>query len=430
MSRPRTQALRHRAQVPKCALFTLLILGSATLTEASPSGSEGVIRSRDLRARAAAIPEHARPGAKLRLSLFSDADYSALLDRSEARADGSRVWIGHVSGDAESSVVLVKRAGVLAGRVVVGSRVFRIRYVGSGNHRIEELDLDQAPPMDPGAPRPYLPPIGEIDSSRWRTQAARIPRPRSEAAILDLLAVATPAAQRRVGGAKAMRSLVSLQVEVANQALANSGAKLRYRLVKTKRMAYSEADSMAQDLTHLAYGGDGELEGVHGLRTRMGADFVVLYVDRPRDAYCGRAYLGWSFRMLEHGSNPADAAFSVVRIGCPDLTLAHELGHNLGLLHAREDYSEPHLVDASGAFVYSYGFKNLAEENRFHTVMAYRCRRCQPILHYSNPRVGYGGDRTGVGRKKDLSADVVRSMNRIRDEVAAHRECRVSCDEP
>ena len=65
------------------------------------------------------------------------------------------------------------------------------------------------------------------------------------------------------------------------------------------------------------------------------------------------------------GNNPgfASSAFSVVERGCATgyYSFGHELGHNMGLNHAREDSV------GTGAYSYSYGYKWTG----YRTVMAY-----------------------------------------------------------
>jgi hypothetical protein len=103
-------------------------------------------------------------------------------------------------------------------------------------------------------------------------------------------------------------------------------------------------------------------------------------------------------------------------------SFGHELGHNMGLNHARPDPTGP------GAFAYSYGYKNPGDA--FRTVMAYCCgyetgacrSGCPRVLHFSNPNVLYGGNPTGVSdAQPTASAFNALSLNNTRVTVANWR---------
>ena len=94
--------------------------------------------------------------------------------------------------------------------------------------------------------------------------------------------------------------------------------------------------------------GDGYIDNVHALRNTYQADVVSLITETPGSPYCGVAW-------LMAGNNPAFApnAFSVVERSCMTgyYSFGHEIGHNMGLNHARAD------PVGTGAFSYSYGYK-------------------------------------------------------------------------
>jgi len=101
---------------------------------------------------------------------------------------------------------------------------------------------------------------------------------------------------------------------------------------------------------------------VRALREEYKADTVLLYQVNPDGAFglCGTAYGALSYAEDNHFRN---AMFSQVAINCPTDTTAHELGHNMGLLHSHRqngDKPEP----------YSYGLGH-GVDGKFATVMAY-----------------------------------------------------------
>jgi hypothetical protein len=111
--------------------------------------------------------------------------------------------------------------------------------------------------------------------------------------------------------------------------------------------------------------------------------------------------------------------FSVVKSTCMSQhSLAHEIGHNQGNKHDRDN------ATTQGAYPYSYGFRRcLSDGTGFRTVMAYSCTGASRVAWFSNPGVTYNGHATGIAYETDPanSADNARSMNNTAATVAAFR---------
>ena len=114
-------------------------------------------------------------------------------------------------------------------------------------------------------------------------------------------------------------------------------------------VAYVEDGDIGVDLDRITATNDGIMDDVHALRNAYKADLVSLITQTPGSPYCGIAW-------LMAGNNPGFApnAFSVVERGCATgyYSFGHELGHNMGLNHARQDPT------GTGAYPYSYGYKS------------------------------------------------------------------------
>jgi hypothetical protein len=216
-----------------------------------------------------------------------------------------------------------------------------------------------------------------------------------------------------------MLSQVNLAVAETNTGYANSNVVQRLRLAAAVEVDYTESGTttsgMSADLHRLTETGDGYMDSVHTLRDTYHADVVSLLVtgyNNPSGA-CGIAW-------LMAGNDPAFApnAFSVIDRTCATgyYSFGHELGHNMGLNHARAD------TVGTGAYSYSYGYKNPA--NLFRTVMAYNCPvSCPRVLHFSNPNVTYGGNPTGISEAfPSTSAYNALSLNNTRVTVANWRQ--------
>ena len=307
---------------------------------------------------------------------------------------------------------------------------YRIRSAGAGLHAIEHVDPSSLPeggePLtpspDPGGSDDPSPPIAGDDGS-----------------VIDVAVFYTPAARRSQGGTAAIEAEIDLMVAGTNRAYADSGVTQRVRLVERDVVSYVEGPKSDDDLDRLTERSDGVMDGVHGLRDRVGADLVHLIVDRDRAGNfdsCGIAWL-----MVHVSGRFEDYGFAVTDYRCGAGTFAHELGHNMGLRHDR--YVVDDRTDVS--YPYSFGYVNqrafragAPESSRWHTVMAYdsQCRDagfdCNEILRFSNPDRNYRGDRTGVPGDRHTSsvngpADARRTLNNTRNVVANFRQTRFRC---
>src|SRR5690606_30523217 len=81
---------------------------------------------------------------------------------------------------------------------------------------------------------------------------------------------------------------------------------------------------------------------------------------------------------------------------CREETLAHELGHNMGQAHNKEDSTE------TGTHAYSYGYRE-SSSTGFYTVMAYPQADGNQfsIRYFANPSIKYLNRATGVANKSD-----------------------------
>ena len=421
-----------------------MFLSAAELLAAGPE----VLRSRTLSARPESFRLAAQKGEKLRLRLFDDVDLTAVAEKVESDPLNGFVWRGRIEAD-EGLAVFVVDDDCIVGTVMVSASVYRVRCLGSGLHAIDEMTVSTSegvdyvlPPLSAGsaaASDPYL----ELGSVTFDTLAAA-----SAPTEIDLLVFYTRRSVKRLArqagtssrsSKRAMVAQIRLAVAVANASLENSDVDIRLRLVKARQVGFRASGTSGWDLSRIYDPDDGVLDRVHQWRDRFGADVVTAVLDDFEPDRAGLGYL-----VTPRHDDAASLMFNVVRYDrLWWITLAHEVGHNLGLAHDRDN----DITTAGGrAFSFSRGFRD--RRAGFHTVMSYSrgCPECRwAIPHYSNPRVDWSGAPSGseqldkgcgdgvttgpkCGRRTGSNrADNARSLNETREFYASVRACRIDC---
>jgi hypothetical protein len=123
---------------------------------------------------------------------------------------------------------------------------------------------------------------------------------------------------------------------------------------------------------------DGKMDEIHALRDKVGADLVSLILQRSDSTSSG---LGYVLDTPGDNLNPL-YGFSVVEYSYVTGTEvpSHELGHNFGCAHDRQNTTAP------GAYSYSYGYRfNGGDQLQYRTIMAYAPGT--RLAYFSNPNL-------------------------------------------
>lgn len=202
-------------------------------------------------------------------------------------------------------------------------------------------------------------------------------------------------------------------VNFSNRVLTDSGVNLALTVAQIEDVSYPDGLDIETALNDLTSGAHLTLINVASMRDVAGADLVVFMRPYANDGRCGIAWIGG---YLTNGdlSNSKDFGYSVVSPNCSDYTLLHELGHNLGLGHSREE------GDSAGSFDYGRGF---GVDGGFATVMAnpshYAATR---VPRLSSPLTDCLGAPCGVSYSNQAQgADAVRAVQQTMDQVAAYQ---------
>ena len=360
-------------------------------------------------------------GGSLELNLFEDVGFKAVVLRSAPTASGYSLS-GRLEGVPHGTVTLVVNGDVLIGTVRTPQAIYTVESGGSDPARIRQVDPSVLPPL--GEPL-VLPPRGSAQPEA--TSATRIAAVDDDQLIrIDVLVVYTSEVRRLKGDRAMVEALVDHWIADANHAYADSGVYQRLFLARAAEVVYEETGNSSTDIERLLSSDDGFMDSVHGWAEDTRSDVVHLIVGQSN--VLGLAYL-----------NPvhpgyADRAFSLSRYDAVTYTLAHEIGHNMGLSHDRFRYADdwPDTEYAHG-YVNQNGLRNDVDASRrWRTIMAEPAScsalgfSCPKLRRFSNPKQTHLGDPLGVPAGNGVvgvagPADASRALNEGRMTVACYR---------
>lgn len=222
------------------------------------------------------------------------------------------------------------------------------------------------------------------------------------ATTVDVLVVYTSATRLAWGGIAQSNAFIATAITNFNTALINSGVtNVTINLVYAGEIVYTETGNISTDLASFRNSTDGLMDDVHTLRSTYGADLCALITSTPTNT-CGLGYLN---------SNPtnysSNSAFTVSIYSCvvSNYTLAHEMGHNMGLNHdwfvSQSTAPCDHHHGYSNQTAVNLGTSSVSSQ-RWRTIMAYNdeCAgsgiSCSRINRWANPSVNYNSEPTGV----------------------------------
>ena len=382
--------------------------GSQALrTSAEEAGQSRLVRIADgeLQRARAEVGELGR--SRLLLNLSEGSAFDVEVKHTAQTRDGYTLS-GNIDGGKGGFVTLAVHKEAVAGSIWTWGGAYEVAPVNDGVHVVRQVTDE---PLECGGV--LQAPSVELDP-RAPTNSAD-----EEAAVVDILVLWTPALEAVLGGESRVKLSIELNIAYTNDALERSGAFVSLNLIGTARVDIHEVnpyDVIREEV----------LARVHAFERAdtLGADFISVFST------------GHSISLASGHRGTPVSIFNSSRVAASS-TFAHEIGHNLGLLHDRRTHLTP-------SYSYNGGYVSVEAHygltRCYRTIMAYEvgCLTAglppdQRIPYYStrsryDPATGtpLGVSRLSSIRGWDGPADSVLAINLRRHRSANVRPRRAT----
>lgn len=352
----------------------------------------------------------------LNLSLFAGTTYSAYIDNISTNIKGTITIRGRIDGFPLSYMLISTTGNRSLGSICIPEKnEFYIIQNEPGNrtHYLLNVDPNQLDKLK-DEPSPVAPLSSTRQPSEFELFTNTLANNPLDTVTIDVMIVYTPAARAwadTYGGG--ISNIIAQAVAKGQLVLDNSNTYVTLNNVYSGEISYTESDDAETDLNRLTYTSDDYMNDVHTLRNQYNADVVGLLT--YSSTYTG---IGWLM------PDNADFAFSItnVQVASWSYTYIHEIGHNMGCGHHKDQYTQP----GSGWFNYSAGWRWIGTDSgKYCSVMCYESGDEYPdgqthtrVPYFSNPNILYKGVATGNSDDGDNARTIRETKFAISDYLS------------
>lgn len=374
---------------------------------------------------------------ELSIQGLDDQFYNIVIENIIQSENGGWSAVGLVGGEPMNTFVLSYSPStekVIASANIRSNHTYlSIRYNTLENsHLLIEEDLHQSDKLSCKVDDRFV--VGDTSEDASSTLQYSAPSKNQETSVIDVMIVYTPNAEDWANTfSSGIDNIINQSMAVAQVAADNSEIDIDFRLVHSRQVSYNESGNSVLDLQRLTaspvfnpWGEEtsGFMDEVHQWRDIYGADLVALFTETSDVG--GIAWVITATSGLPH------YAFSISNIKqAAGRTHAHEMGHNFGNAHSRNQNQNPaNDGNGRGIFPYSTGWRWTGNDGRsYASVMTY-LEGSDEVLVFSNPDVLHEGVPTGSYEGEFAPADNARSMREVQYVVEQYRSEDTELDFP
>ncbi len=376
-------------------------------------------------------------GDQIVLNLFEDVSHTAEVSRLDVNVNGTVTLVAGME-EKKGYVIISSTGKRTLGSIYIPSVNMYYKIISDPetlDHFLIEMDASDRDIIESGPP--LIPEDGEGDpreQQRIREVLSQHKLGPDDPANIDVMIVYTPAARNWAnnhGGGIA--NVVAQSMANAQLVLDNSETLMTVTLAHSSLVDYEESGSSGADLRRLTSSADnpwndwngytiaGYMDEVHDWRDQYGADLTALF---------SLAYdtggIAW---LLTNRLGIPGMGFSMTRVqqAGTGYTHIHEMGHNMGLHHHKEQNFQPGPTNWSNwpENNWSAGWRwQGADDGYYCSVMTYSSGQYYDddinhatVPYFSNPLVIHQGVPAG----HPTDGDNVRTLREIKHIIAAYR---------